>query len=430
MAIFSDLSRLRKNPMLQSLGAYTFTNFFGKGVAFLLLPYFTKVLRPSDMGLLSLFSGAVIFLMPFVSMGVLQSVNADFFKLDKKNFKDLFTTSLLLPVGVTLLSIILFYSFGDYLQTRYGFPKQFLWLIPLVTFLTFITEHLITLIRNNDLSKLFMKAVLGRLLLEVVLAVLLISVANWGWQGRTTGILISYIAIGLFAFYFFIQRGYLFGEIKKAVIRQELVYSIPIIVMQLSVFCMNSSDNFFLSRFTHDNNAEVGVYAIACTFGSVILTLCSALLQFVIPKIYNLLSQPQINYAAIRKFFLLYAGIMLGGLLLLLICIPLAYKFIIPPTYLPGMKFYYLLCTGYFFWTIAYFFYSFLLYYKHKRKLLLLSLTSIVISLTSNYFFIRNMGSMGAAISVCCSYFAVLLITLIFTYNQLNFIFFRQNSQD
>ena len=423
MALLNEFSKLRKNPMLQSLGTYTFTNFFGKGVAFLLLPYFTYKLQKSDMGLLSLFSGAIIFLMPFVSMGVLQSVNADFFKLDKKSFKDFFTSSLLLPVTVSLLSFILFFAFRNVLEEKYNFPPSFIWLIPLVTFFTFISEQLIILIRNGNLPKLFMKVVLGRLFIEVALAVLLISVIKMGWEGRTTGILVSYIAMTAFAFYFFISRNYLFGKIKKDILREELIYSVPIIILQASVFCMSSSDNFFLSRFTHDNNAEVGIYAIACTFGSVILTLSSALLQFVIPKVYSLLSQPEINSAAIRKFFMLYAGIMFGGLILLVACVPLAYRFVIHESYRPGLKYYYLLCIGYFFWTIAYFFYSFLLYHKNKKKLLLLSLSSIIISLTSNYFFIRNMGSFGAAISVCSCYFVVLMITLIFTYKEWKFIF-------
>ena len=71
--------------------------------------------------------------------------------------------------------------------------------------------------------------------------------------------------------------------------------------MQFSVFCMNYSDSFFLAHFTNDNNAEVGVYGIACVFASIILTLCSALLQYVLPKIYQLLSQPVISYKAIKK---------------------------------------------------------------------------------------------------------------------------------
>ena len=427
MILINKLIQLGRHPAVRSLGTYTFTNFFGKGVAFLLLPYFTHVLTKSDMGKLNLFSSSIIFLMPFISLGVLQSINADFFKLDKKSFRNAFTTSFLLPIIVFLISLAVFYAFKGILHEKYTLPYEFFWLIPVITVLTFISEHLINMVRNNNKPKQFMILVLGRLFIELSVAVVLISILKFGWEGRTGGILFSYGVLAVFAFYYFIKKGYLFGEIKLQVIKDELMYSLPVIALQFSVFAMNASDSFFLSRFTNDNNAEVGVYGIACIFGSIVLVLSLALLQYMIPRIYSLLSESSINYRLIRKHFLLYAGIMTGGLLLLLLCIPIMYRYVINTAYLPGLKYYYLLCTGYYFWAITYFFYSFLLYYKKKRKLLLLSLSSIFISLTSNYFFIKNMASLGAAISVCLSYLIVLMITLLFTKKEAGFLLLLKN---
>lgn len=408
---------------MRSLGIYTFTNFFGKGVAFLLLPYFTEVLSKSDMGLINLFSSSMIFLIPFISMGVLQSVNTEFFKLDKKQFRDLFSTSLILPTTVFLLSLLGFYLFRNVLIEQYKFPPLFIWLIPVVTFLSFIGQHLMNLIRNEERPNLFMGVTLGRLFTEIGLAVGLISLAGWAWQGRVSGIAISYILLGLYALWYFNRKQYLFGQIKKDILKDELLFSVPIILMQFSTFCMNYSDSFFLSRFTSDNNAEVGVYSIACIFASIIITLSSALLQYVHPKIFRLLSEPQINYAAIRKFFLLYIGVMTGGLVVLLVFVPLAYHWVINVNYRAGMDYYYLLCIGYYLWTIAYLFFSFLLYYKQKRTIIWLSVSFIIVSLTSNYFFISNMTSRGGAISVCLSYIIVLILTLWVTRKQMGFLF-------
>src|ERR1035438_7004439 len=94
MAFYRSLKNQYKYPALKTMGIYTITSFFGKGLSFLLLPLFTnpKYLTPADNGLLSLFSQAIIFLTPFVSLGVLQSTSVDFFKLDRKSFKDFCTT--------------------------------------------------------------------------------------------------------------------------------------------------------------------------------------------------------------------------------------------------------------------------------------------------------------------------------------------------
>lgn len=412
-----------KNPALKALGVYTFTNFFGKGVAFLLLPYFTNVLSQQDMGTVTLFSGATLFLIPFISMGVLQSAGVEYFKLTKNEFRNFFSSSLLLPVGVFLLSLIVFYFGRDILINKYKFPLSFIWIIPVVTFLSFLSQHAVNMIRNEENKDLFMKVVLGRLFVEIGMAIILISGLNMAWQGRIIGIGASFLLMGIYAGYFFIKRNYLFGQINKQYIKDELIYSMPIIIMQLSTFCMNYSDVFFLSRFTHDNNAEVGVYGIACVFASVIITLSSAVLQYVHPKIFKLLSESDINYKAIRKHFLMYIGIMCGGLLLLLMFVPVAYTFVINKSYSPGLSYYYLLCIGYFFWTIAYLFFSFLLYYKRKMKIIILSISFILISLTSNYFFIKSMASMGAAISVFCSYTIVLILTLLVTAKEMRFLF-------
>ncbi len=82
----------KKNIHLRSIGIYTITNFFGKGVSFLLIPLFTNpaFLSPADNGILNLFAQSILFLMPLVCMGTLQSTSTDYFKLNKNDFRDSF----------------------------------------------------------------------------------------------------------------------------------------------------------------------------------------------------------------------------------------------------------------------------------------------------------------------------------------------------
>lgn len=377
--------------------------------------------------MVTLFSNSLLFLIPFISMGALQSAGVEYFKKDKQQFRDFFTSSLVLPLIVFIVSLLVCWLGSSFLTATYKFPASFIWLIPVAAFLSFINQIIITLIRNEENKKLFMGVVLGRLFLEIALAIIFISGLQMAWQGRINGIIISYAVFLLYAVYFLVKHQYLFGAVKKEFIKEELLFAVPVVVLQLSTFCMNYSDTFFLSKFTDDNNASVGVYGIACVFASVIITLCSALLQFVLPKIYKLLAEPVVNYSTIRNWFLRYIGIMTGGLLLLLAAVPVVYKFIINKNYLPGIQYYWLLCIGYYFWTIAYLFFSILLYYKYKRKIITLSFSFAAISLTSNYFFIKNMQSVGAAVSVFCSYFIILVITLIFTRKQVAFLYHKQN---
>jgi O-antigen/teichoic acid export membrane protein len=432
MALLSDLFGLRKNPVAQSIGIYTFTSFLGKGVSFLLIFIYTnpKYINPSENGLLSLFSNGILFLMPFISLGILQSTSTDFFKLDKKEFRNFFTTGFLMPLIITILSFIVLFFFRDYLKRTYGFPYEFVLIIPGIAFLTFCYEQLISLIRNNNDSKLFLKINIFKTFLELGISVILVVVFALRWKGRVVGILTAYIIIAIYAFYYFNKKGYLFGAFKNIYIYNELLYAIPIIVMQASVFVMTSSDKFFLSNFTSDHNATVGIYGIACVFASIINVLCIAYLQYLFPKIYTTLSADVIDYASIKRNFYFYLTVMLSGTVAFIGFTPLLYKYFINSKYYPALHYIYFLGIGYFFWTITYYFYSFLLFYKQKKRILILSLTYIAISFGSNYFFISNWGSLGAAISVCISYFIILIITLIAVRKYISQIFFNTRNNN
>ena len=418
MAIVQSLKRKYKAPALKAMGMYTLTNFFGKGLSFLLIPIFTnpRFLTTADNGLLSLYGQAVIFLVSFISLGILKSASVDYFKLDTQKFRDFFTTGVFMAGVMTLISLAVFASLSGKLASNYAFPAMFTWAIPLAAFLTFLYEMILTLIRNQDKAGLFMKVSTFRITGELGLAVLLIVVLGWGWLGRVSGILMALGALSGYAIHYFRKSGLLAGVIRKEIILSELKFSIPVIILQLSIFCLFSSDSFLIAGITR-NTSLVGIYGTACVFGSIIITLSSALLQYMVPKINQALSASAINYRNIRNLFLTYMSVMFFAFVTLWFVIPVIYHLFINSNYWPGIRFYYFLSTGYFFWTLTTFFYSFLIYDKSKRKIFILAAFSIMVSLISNYWFIRNYGAFGASVSVCCSYLLVLVIVVIFTRN-------------
>jgi O-antigen/teichoic acid export membrane protein len=423
MQINKSLARFIKSPALKSAGIYTFSNFFAKATAFLLLFIYSnpKYISVNENGLLNLLSSSVFVLMPFLSLGIVQSSSVDFFKLNKDEFKDFFTTSFVMPVIVMLAGIAGLYIFKTQLKTAYGFPLSFIFIIPVLTFLGFCNEQYVSLIRNNDEPFTYFKASMWRLFIEITISVTLVVGFAWRWEGRVTGIMIANIVLFVMAFFYFTQRGYLFGKVKLFYIKEELKYALPIIIMQCSIFCLSASDKFFLSYFS-DNNI-VGIYGYACVFAAVVTIACSALISYVMPKIYLCLSEPVIDFNQVRKYFNFYAAGSLAALAGVIAVTPFLYRYFINASYLPGLRYMYLIAIGYFLWSIAYFFYSFMLYNKQKKKILMLSLASIFISLLSNYFFIKYWNAQGAAISVCISYFVVLLITLFASKKNVLFMF-------
>jgi O-antigen/teichoic acid export membrane protein len=428
MSLQSTIRQYSNNPEVKVIGIYTFSNFFNKGVSFLLLFYFTKVLTESDFGMLSLFNTSILFVMPFISLGILQSVNSDFFKLTKFEFKNFFSTSLILTICVTAITIGALGFFNNTLQQNFHFPFSFVALIPIIAMLSFINEQLVILLRNNQQPVEYFLVNVGRLAIEILIAVSLISAMHYGWLGRVAGIVVSYLLLATYSVYYFIKQGYIFGKIKRQYFKAELVFGVPIIVMQLGIFCLSSSAVYYISHFT--NNLQlVGSFSVAATFASIVNVFCTALLQYVQPKLYNIFSQKTIDNAAIKKLFIFYAVAMLLFTIVIIIVLPFVYHFLLKQTYLPGLQYCYLLCIGQFFWAIAWFFFLWMLYYKEKRKILILSISAVVVSVVFNWILTGLYAASGAAIATIVSYTVILLLVVYFVQPMLKVMMQKDTSQ-
>lgn len=423
MIFFNQFISFIKKPAFKSAVLYTFSNFSVKAISFLLLFVYSnpKYISVEENGLLNLMSSSVLILFPFLSMGIIQSTSVDFFRLKKESFRDFFTTGFIIPVFSMFLGIALLLIFKDDLKEAYQFPVSFVVIIPVLAFLAFCNEQYVSLIRNNDEPVTYFKASMLRLFIEISLSVTLVIGFAWRWQGRVAGILVANIVLLVIAFWYFRKKGYLFGKIRLQILKTELIYAVPIIVMQLSIFCLSSSDKFFLSSFS--NNKEVGIYGYACVFAAVVTVACSSLISYVMPKIYSCLSEPVINFKQIRKYFHFYAASCITILVGIVTITPVLYKYFINSSYHPGLKYMYLIAIGYFFWSITNFFYSYMIYHKQKRKIILISLIAIGINLITHYFFIKKWNAQGAAISVSLSYFLVLVTTILFSFKYVSLIF-------
>ena len=415
---------LRRHNALRSVGLYTVSNFLTKSASFLLVFIFTnpRFITPTENGMLSLFNNFALFLKPVMMLGVIHSVGVDFFKLDKDNFRDSFTTGFVLSALVALLTLAVFFLFRGYLSHQYGFSNTIIIAIPLVTFLFICFEQLQNILRSEQKPGMFMRASMTRLILEFGTSVILVVFFSWHWYGRIAGLIISQGTLTLFAVYYFFRQGYLGGVVRKEFVRSEIAYAIPVIALQMTFFAINSSDKFFLSHFTRDN-ALLGIYSFASIFASVVFTLHLALIQYFFPKIYSILSSEKPDYYSIRRQFYFYTSIMAVGTLGLVAGAPLAYHLIINKAYLPALDYFYLFCVGYFLWSVSYFFFSFLFFHKNKTKILLLSLSGILTSISLNYYGILHYSAKGGAAAVAISCFLILIYTLIANARDVKLVF-------
>ena len=163
---------------VRSVGVYIFTSFFSKGIAFLLIPLFTNpaYLTPEDNGILSIFSSALMLLTPFLTLGMVQSANADFFKKEKNEFATANTSNIIIGFILMLIGMLLLFLIKGYLKTQFSFPESFIFILPFIVFQIFFSEQLFVLIRNRNQVNVYAAGNMSKALIEYGIAVLLIVV--------------------------------------------------------------------------------------------------------------------------------------------------------------------------------------------------------------------------------------------------------------
>jgi O-antigen/teichoic acid export membrane protein len=400
MSIAPQIKMMLKNPAYKAVSAYIFTNFFSKGISFLLIPLFTnpKYLTPEDNGILSLFSSNMILLIPFISLGMIQSASADFFKKSKNDFAVSFTTNFFISGFLTLLAAIGLFIFKEELWEKFGLPASFLYSIPVLAFLIFCSEQLFILIRNRNEVKRYSVLGISKSIIEYLVSVILIVFFFTGWAGRIWGIAISLLLVNIFSVWYYAKNDYIRISFQKRLVWEELKFGLPIFIFQLCVFMLGATNKLFLAIFNVDKQ-ELGIYAIACILGAMVGTVSQSILLYIQPQLYKTISSGMATATAIRKIFLNYLKMLCVLSAACIVVAVLAYYFLIDRVYLPGMKYFFVVALQAFIWGLNYFLFLFLVYHKEKRKILMVALISLVCSITINIFMVKHFLIWGDAVS-------------------------------
>ena len=93
--VYMKINSILKHKLLNASGWYTVTNFFVKGISFLTIPIFTRILTTEDYGIVSLYLTWVSLFSVFISLDLSWSVQRGKFEF-KKDFDNSISSVLFL----------------------------------------------------------------------------------------------------------------------------------------------------------------------------------------------------------------------------------------------------------------------------------------------------------------------------------------------
>ncbi len=396
---------------------YTFSNFLNKGIGFLLLPILTRILTPEDYGHIAMFTLWTAILVPLISLNSSSAVVRFYYDTEKKILASYIGGALILSVSMSLLFVTITLIFSSPLSSFLSLPT--IWLVAGVLnslFLTISTIYL-GILRVEERSLTYAVLQNTSSLLNAGLSLYLVVILYTGWKGRTGGIFIANVVMGLTIIYFMLKEKLVDLQIKTSQIKELLFFGGPLILHNLTGILAASTDKIFLNNMI--GVKSVGLYNVSYAYASIIGMIANSIHLAFVPYAYERIKKG--DYRKVWETGVKIIGIVAFLFIVLLFFSPFYYKYYLGKSFSSASKFFVFLGVGEAITSVYYLGATFNFWYKKTVYISGITLSKFIANLFLNYTLIKIMGDSGAAVATMIS--SILAAALSLT---TGFIFYRK----
>ena len=260
----------RKENKYYQLALNTFLFALGsigsKFMVFLLMPLYTNALTTAEYGISELVITGTNLLMPFVSVSIQDATLR--FALDKNNNSGevLKNTILILSIG-SLITCLLYPAMRLY-RAIDGWTQY----LAILTIVYMIRNALSIYIKAIGKTVIYTIDSVMYTLLLVVSNIVLLTVVKLGLTGYFYAIIISTVGSIIFLSIFGnVFSNCLRSKVNKDLLKEMVVFSLPMILNNVSWWIINSSDKVMIEYFI--SASASGIYSVASKIPSILSTL-------------------------------------------------------------------------------------------------------------------------------------------------------------
>jgi len=301
-----QLLRISKHSAVYSLGSIA-----EKGLAFLLIPIYTRYLTTEDYGVLGILLTSMAVLMMFSSMGVLGGLAMSYNQKqdDSERRKAVGTALLTTVIGVSIL-LVMIMVFAGQLSNLFFSTDAYTTHFRLMGLMLFFDALLLVVfvtMRVQERSTRYVTIVMVKFLMAAGLNIGFVVGMGWGVKGVLTGITIS---SGLVMVYV-VPR--MVSEVRPLLswdkFKGMLNYGLPYIPSNIMHQIATLSDRYFLLYMV--GSAEVGLYTLGNRFGMVVAAvIITPFLAAWGPFFWSIHQQPNAMeiYARVTTYYFVITG--------------------------------------------------------------------------------------------------------------------------
>ncbi len=387
---------------------YTICNFVQKGIAFFVVPIYTRVLTVDEYGEWSVFQSWRDILLIFASLYLFAGVYTKTL-VDIQDDRDRYTSSMQgLGTLFTLAFFLIYFPFHDWFNGKIGldtpcFILLFLYFLGFPAF-SFWSTRLKVEYRYWPfvIMTIIMAAAIP------TLSLLLLFNTDLRAKALIMGYLLVHCAVGLFFYVYHFIKGKCFYNLKYW--KYALKFNIPLIPHYLSIMVLGQADRIMIKHYKGDGDA--GIYSFAYQIASAINMVISAIDSTRVPWTYEQLKDK--NYPRIAKVSTLLL-LMMAGVTLFAALVSPEIILIGGKNYKPAVYVIPVVALGVYF-TFCYSIFSTIqFYYGATKYVMVASVIGAVLNVVLNAIFIPKVGFIAAAYTTLICYMIFMLMHYLFS---------------
>lgn len=402
--IFFDEMKISKSK--RSVPVYITGNLINLAIPFLLMPFLTRFLTPTDYGIIASFSILQAVMNPLIGLSGHGFLSNSFFQRDRKK---ILSSVLFASIGLSSILcatfIIFSFVFPEFLSQKSAVPKEILWLAPIMSLFDICILLLLTSLQITLKSVGYIVVQISRSSLNLGLSLLLVGPFSLGWEGRIYGqCLAAFITVGVAIV--LLPKIWTYNGISRITneIKGLLSFGVPLIPHSLSGIFVTMIDRYWVIHLV--GLSAGGIYNAGYQIGSIISIIESSFAQAWQPWLYSQLS----NVTTMNKkrvvrityfyfIFLLSCSLVIAGLGRLLIPLILGKDFVGAGNYVIWVS------LGFAFNGMYKMVVGYLFYFEKNLMLSTITGTCAILHIFISYFLVKSYGAMGAGFATSISFF-------------------------
>lgn len=379
---------------------YTVGNYLIKGISFLTVPLFARLLSPSDYGIFNTYLAYESVFYLFVGLALHTCLKNAKYKYEAEFQK--FSSSCLLLVCIVFAAWIFVVNIlFPFINRLTDFPR---WLVNVLIFHCFASSLLIfynSYISLDYAYKSYLAVSAVNAVGNVAISVLLILFVfpSSRYVGRILGTVLVLVPITVYIIFYFWKKAK--PKVNKKYWHFALKFSLPLVPHGLSQVILSQFDRIMITRMI--GAAESGIYSFAYTIFSIVQITGFSIDSAWTPWFYQQMHDK--NYDGIKKRSSFVIISMSAFMSIVMLISPELLSLLGTKSYADSVYCVIPLVAGGFF-AFIYNFPAGIEYYFEKTKFIMAgTMAAALLNIVLNYIFIKQYGYVAAAYTTLATYF-------------------------